>query len=179
MVSVCPTTSCGFTWILCQDPFCGLWLCPHPSSFARHSLNSKHLTPSTGGLQTPWLTGKSSLRWSKMSPGQSTLALLRAGSFSFLLFSLYTNACTYSHPLVKLLLDNTSLICLFSGGGESAYTRSNTRSPGTALKPWAPGLVKLSLDVCLFCGFVVFANYHCKCENYLAINHHPHTLSKC
>ena len=40
-----------------------------------------------------------------------------------LLFSLYTNSCTSSHPSVKLLkfADTTPLIGLISGGDESDY----------------------------------------------------------
>ena len=40
-----------------------------------------------------------------------------------LLFSLYTNSCTSSHPSVKLLkfADDTTLIGLISGGDESDY----------------------------------------------------------
>lgn len=51
--------------------------------------------------------------------------------FSSALLPVYK--CLYLQSSL-LLLDKTSLICLFSGEDESAYTRSITRSPGTMLK---------------------------------------------
>ncbi len=79
-----------------------------------------------------------------MSNSRSTnTGALQGCVLSPLVFSLYTNDCTYKDPSVKLLKfsDNTTLISLIQDGDESAYRQEvkelaawcslNQRSPTT------------------------------------------------
>ncbi len=56
-----------------------------------------------------------------------------------LLFSLYTNDCTFKDPSVKLLKfeDDTTLIGLIQDGDESAYRRLRSWLSGANLTTWS------------------------------------------